>query len=92
MSAYGEVGVSVVIATTSPDVASPPQAGGRHGAVIGPDAHDAAYSPARYLLALSVNTDPDRMYLRTIASDRWPVVLMIDRSGAPAAAAEVARP
>jgi hypothetical protein len=39
-----------------------------------------------------VNSDPERMYRRTMVTERCPVWAMIARSEAPPAAAEVARP
>ena len=50
-----------------------------------------SYSPT-LAAAFSRNSDPSRMYLRRVASDRWPVWAMMARSGTPAAAAAVARP
>jgi hypothetical protein len=50
------------------------------------------YGPGRYRDALSVKMLPALMYFLTMASLRWPVVRMIVRSRAPAAAADVARP
>ena len=42
--------------------------------------------------AFSRNSDPSRIYLRTVFNDRWPVWFMIDRSEAPPIAADVANP
>lgn len=49
------------------------------------------YSPTR-AAAFSMNSDPMRTYRLTIALERWPVWAMIERSEAPAIAAEVASP
>src|SRR3984957_13121757 len=43
------------------------------------------YSPT-LAAAFSRNSEPSRIYLRRVASDRWPVWAMIARSGTPVAA------
>lgn len=50
-----------------------------------------SYNPI-FAAAFSRKSEPSRMYLRRVATERWPVWAIMARSGTPAAAAAVARP
>ena len=64
----------------------------RRSELVALDVADAAFYSPTTATAFSLNSDPSFIYLRTIFSERWPVCRMMDRSEAPAAAADVASP
>ena len=56
---------------------------------MGPKRTSTSQSPT-LAAAFSRNSDPSRIYLRRVPSERWPVWAMMARSGTPAEAAAVA--